>query len=84
MLSCFVVISPASAYFVTGNDLYDHCKQEPPHDGFCIGYVAAMYDIMTDAFLTAGSINAGKLCVSDDVQLGRQGVALEQFPVPGR
>jgi hypothetical protein len=56
----------AAAMFIDGNDLSDACEKSLP---FFSGYIAAVYDAMDQPFLTAGSVNAQKLCVVEGVRL---------------
>ena len=39
--------------------------------GTCVGYIAAVVDTMSNAFLTGTSVNTQQLCVSEHVQLSQ-------------
>ena len=77
-----VVRDEATADFYDGKMLLQDCQggggPQETQDlaglsqwGTCVGYIAAVLDTMSNAFLTAGSINAQKLCVPENVQLSQ-------------
>ena len=81
-LSCLVVAAQARADFYDGKMLLQDCQggddqQETQNFaglsqwGTCVGYIAAVLDTMSNASLTAGSVNTQQLCVSEHVQLSQ-------------
>ena len=77
-----VVGDEAAADFYDGKMLLQDCQggddQQETQNlaglsqwGTCVGYIAAVVDTMSNAFLTAGSVNAQQLCVSEHVQLSQ-------------
>ena len=81
-LSCLVVGGLGRADFYDGKMLLQDCEggddqQETQNFaglsqwGTCVGYIAAVLDTMSNASLTAGSVNAQQLCVSEHVQLSQ-------------
>ena len=82
ILSGLVVGGKATADFYDGKMLLQDCQggddqQETQNFaglsqwGTCVGYIAAVVDTMSNASLTAGSVNAQQLCVSEHVQLSQ-------------
>jgi hypothetical protein len=81
-LSCLVAGGKATADFYDGKMLLQDCQgggvPQEAQDlaglsqwGTCVGYIAAVLDTMSNASLTAGSINPQKLCVPENVQLSQ-------------
>ena len=81
-LSCLVLGGEGRADFYDGKMLLQDCQggddqQETQNFaglsqwGTCVGYIAAVVDSMSNAFLTSGSVNAQQLCVSEHVQLSQ-------------
>ena len=81
-LSCLVVGGQGRADFYDGKMLLQDCQggddqQETQNFaglsqwGTCVGYIAAVVDTMSNAFLTAKSVNAQQVCVSEHVQLSQ-------------
>ena len=77
-----VVRDEAAADFYDGKMLLQDCQggddqQETQNFaglsqwGTCVGYIAAVVDTMSNASLTAGSVNTQQLCVSEHVQLSQ-------------
>ena len=82
MLSGLVVGGKGTADFYDGKMLLQDCQGgDSPQEtqdlaglsqwGTCVGYIAAVLDTMSNAFLTAGSVTAQKLCVPENVQLSQ-------------
>ena len=81
-LFCLVVGGQGRADFYDGKMLLQDCQggddqQETQNFaglsqwGTCVGYIAAVVDTMSNAFLTAKSVNAQQVCVSEHVQLSQ-------------
>ena len=81
-LSCLVVGGQTRADFYDGKMLLQDCqggddRQETQNFaglsqwGTCVGYIAAVVDTMSNAFLTGRSVNSQSLCVSEHVQLSQ-------------
>ncbi len=64
-LTCLGTGKSEAAIF-DGNKLLAACEKSTP---FCQGYIAAVHDTMQQPFLTAGSVNSGKVCVPAGAQL---------------
>ena len=82
VLSGLVVGDQVRADFYDGKMLLQDCQggddQKETQElaglsqwGTCVGYIAAVVDTISNAFLTAGSVNAQQLCVSEHVQLSQ-------------
>ena len=82
VLSGLVVGGQGRADFYDGKMLLQDCQggddqQETQNFaglsqwGTCVGYIAAVVDTMSNASLTAESVNAQQLCVSEHVQLSQ-------------
>jgi hypothetical protein len=66
-LSCLGTGNVEAGFF-DGNALLEACEKRAT---FCQGYIAAVHDTMAQPFLTAGSVNSGKICVPADVKLSQ-------------
>lgn len=66
---------PASAAFLTGNDIYEYCRAvSPVRFGLCLGYIEGIADV-----LEVGSIFGYRACVPGTVKVEQLRDIVVQF-----
>jgi hypothetical protein len=70
LLTGSTVTPPADAAFLTGNELFATCLQQPPNYlemGACIGFVGAIGDAMAEAQISGATVMGLRACVPPGV-----------------